>query len=178
MFACKQDDNATRQHPLHPGSATPLQPHGITHLTHPRVRHDHPTLVHHLDAPFKLVPAVARLLVQLAIGRRGGVLVAVDQARGELDADGLDGRAVLEDDGDRERAGGVAEEGGDCDGCGGGAISVGGVARSGVAEMKDLPSTPPEPVVLRTATSHLRSLPSSSRHCGGRDERVNRKELM
>ncbi len=88
-----------------------------TYLAHAGVADDDPALVDHLDAPLELVPSVAGLLVQLAHGGGGGVLVAVDQPGGQLNADGLDRRAVLQDDRDRERLGGVAQEGGDRDSC-------------------------------------------------------------
>lgn len=56
----------------------------------------------YLDPALELCATVASLLAQFPESGLLGRLCLVDEAGGELDADRGDGRAVLEDDGDRE----------------------------------------------------------------------------
>jgi len=80
----------------------------VVRVRQPRLIRQRTTNIPHLA----LIP---RLLLQLPHGRLLGRLALVDQARGEFDADGFDGRTVLQDYHGGERARGVPDDGRDGD---------------------------------------------------------------
>lgn len=98
---------------VNPGSATMV---GLQSITYTHIGMGHSRLTGQRARNITHLALVARLLAELSHGGLFGRLALVDEAGGELDAVGVDGRAVLQDDHRLRRLVGVAENRRDGDG--------------------------------------------------------------